>query len=436
MRAPVLFACASLTLAAAGACASSDDENATPTPTPDSGTNMLPDAAGNDASTDASPDVELGLPTCSAAGWCTTTLPDGNLVMKDIWPHPDRAFALAESPTLGVKVLEWEDATAEWKYIDDNTQNEDGFSQYAGTIWSPSDHEIYFAVAPNIIYHGTRPAPPEVGWSWSRSRLPDNSHSDEPAHAKHDHARPDSQLHDSVSLGVWGTGTDDVYAWYANTIFHRDRTDAGADVWLAEHIVEDHDVSDEHLFFVSAAGAGPEEVWFSGGRSTGPYYDCPLLVRKTYEGYRRIVDGIVGFDFNEPCSERPGTVFVGGARGWLTDVQPLGDGALVGLKGTFDVAHLAPDGDDYSASWSTVPHNVPSSAGSRSGYSSLFNSSGELWLTGWGLVVRSTAGGPYEVSTISLNGGPINSPFYRVRGTSKTNLWAIGARYAFHKTTP
>ena len=44
--------------------------------------------------------------------------------------------------------------------------------------------------------------------------------------------------------------------------------------------------------------------------------------------------------------------------------------------------------------------------------------------------------GLYEVSTIALNGAALDVPFHQVRGTSNTNIWAVGQRYALHKTTP
>ena len=59
-------------------------------------------------------------------------------------------------------------------------------------------------------------------------------------------------------------------------------------------------------------------------------------------------------------------------------------------------------------------------------------------MSGWGLMVRGDDiwdAGTYKLSTLSLN-GPINRPMYRVRGTSNENLWAVGVRYALHKTTP
>ncbi len=60
------------------------------------------------------------------------TVPDVDLELKDIWPVSDgtAAFAIAESPTRGVKLLEWhkspsptddDDAAVPnaWQYIDD-----------------------------------------------------------------------------------------------------------------------------------------------------------------------------------------------------------------------------------------------------------------------------------------------------------------------------
>jgi hypothetical protein len=435
MRALFLLACTSAALAAVAACAGSDDDPSAPATPPPGGSVPDSDASTVDAGSDAAPDVEF--PTCSAAGWCRTPLPDVELEIRDIWPLPGRAFAIAESPVLGVKVLEWTDAQSAWSYIDDNAQNEVG-GQYAGTIWASGDDEVYYAVAPRYIYHGMRLAPPAAGWTWSRHELEDNSHKGDASHATHDHgvARNNATQANQAVLGVWGTGSDHVYAWYANTVYHWTSADGAAPAWVPEYIAEDHDTSSEHLFFASAAGTSDHDVWFSGARAAS-FTDCPILVHKSAAGYRRIADDAVQ---GSACAERPGAVHIGGATGWLIDIESIGPATVRGLKGGQDVARVSL-GDESGVSSATVfaLPKFTTIANSPSAFRSFWSSSDEWWLTAWGLVVRGKIEGDadmFAVSTLSLNGAPIDTPMHRIRGTSKTNLWAIGNGYAFHKTTP
>jgi hypothetical protein len=429
MRASLVIAYSIVALAAGVACASSEDE-AAPPPPPDTGT-VLPDADVTEAAVDdpAPPDASADGPMCSPAGWCATSLPDVDLVLKDVWPYATRAFAVAESVTLGVKVLEWEDAAGAWKYIDDGTQNEPGFGPYVGKMWSPNENEIYYTVAPGTVYRGTRVA---TAWSWTRYALPDNSPKDDPTH---DHGHPSYgwfPIKAYPAMGVWGTSSDDVYAWYTNTVFHWMKDDAGLSAWIPEYIADDTEQSFEHLFFLAAAGTNRDDVWFVGARDAYPSGGtCVVMVRRTPDGYRRIADGTTSFQ----CEERPGFLKVGDFDGWLTDVQSAGDGELVGLKSGSNVLRLSVDADSYTVALSEVPINVI-----KSDVVSLWSAPDrELWLTGSNLVARGSDvvdGGTYRVSTISLSGAPLNRPMYRVRGTSSTNLWSVGARYALHKTTP
>ncbi len=442
MRTTFFIVCASLAAAAACASSSEDGEAA---PVDHGPSTVLADAATSDVATDAGPDAEPELPRCSAAGWCTTSLPDSDLIMKDIWPLKTHAFAVAESATLGVKVLEWDEVADEWNYIDDDTQNEIGSGKYVGSIWAPNQDEVYYAVEPGIIYRGKRPVPPATEWSWTRQRLPDNSHKGDASHdPAHDHGYPFYQELKSnyPALGVWGTGSDDVYAWYSNTIFRWKSEDGGAPAWVAEYVAADEEAYDEHLIILSAGGRRGD-VWFSGARDRGYGYNCALAVRKTSESYQRIADGIVHkFDVFNPCTERTGYLNIGGASGWLTDIQAAGTDRVVALKGPRDVTQISFEGGGYAIRSSTASNGPPSEVYYKAPVSfySLWWAPENVWLSGWGLVVRGNSlvgdDSSYEVSTISLTGAPLNRPMYRIRGTESTNLWAIGVRYALHKTTP
>src|SRR4051794_5896678 len=131
MRGSFFVACSAVVFIAGVACATASDEAASQTTEPERPGPS--DAATIDAaSEEAATDADAGGPLCSPAGWCVTSLPDPDLVLKDVWPYATRAFAVAESSTLGVKFLEWEDASASWKYIDDNSQNDSGLGPWVG----------------------------------------------------------------------------------------------------------------------------------------------------------------------------------------------------------------------------------------------------------------------------------------------------------------
>ncbi len=436
MRALFLLASASTTLAGFAAfvgCATSDEVIAEETPTPEEAGVLppTPTAEAADAAADATDAVVV---TCSLAGWCPTSLPDTDLSIKDIWPvSEDRAFAIAESATVGVKVLEWRAQDAAWKYIDDNTQNQlDG--AFAGAIWAPNLDTVYYAVG-SYIYRGTRLAPPGTGWSWSRQKLEDNSHVGDPTHAAHDHGRPGGKSYPAV--GVWGVDANNVYAWYSNTVFHWKSEGGAASSWVEEYVLDDPDQASEHLFFVSAAGSGPDDVSFAGVRKQAwtlstSTRDCAILVRKTSGGFARVADGTLTAG---DCAERAGLPRVGGAQGWLTDIQSTAPGAITGLKAGMEIVQLSAEGvtvsDEPVASFPSLGIYT---------FSSFWRSPSHGWLTAApGIVIRGDAtgdGGSYAISSLALDGNPIRVDMNRVRGTSDTNLWAIGNGYAFHKTTP
>lgn len=429
MRASSILACGAPVLAAvaAVACAASGNESDT-TLSPDSGSRETPIPDGGERPVvDADIEASAKGPLCSADGWCATSLPDVDLTMRNIWPLAGHAFAVAVSPTLGAKVLEWNDSEGSWKYIDDGTQNEPGMGDYVGIVWAPNVNEVYYGVAPGYIYHGTRPESPQAAWSWTRHRLGDGG--------------------DSIvwatgttvpALGVWGTSASDVYAWFTNTIYHWKSVDGGTPTWVSEYVADDADDPSERLLILGAAGTSADDIWFSGVRSYS-YQGCAIALRKTAAEYRRITDGVLATPYG-PCTARAGAALLGGAEGALTSIQASAKDAIVGLKGERDVVRISVDGDSYSFAVSPVPPALGDA------WTSLWKGPDALWLSGIGgnvsgRVIRGSDapdGGGYEISRISLFGGPFNETefLYQVRGTENTNLWAIGSRYALHKTTP
>ena len=148
----------------------------------------------------------------------------------------ERAFAVAESDTLGTKVLEWTETSQAWVYIDDNSQNAYGSGHYAGKVYAPSENEVYFTTAPGIVYRGTR-ARVAAPFTWESTRLPYEG----PAYADRDPGRAWSAPLDTVkryvpALGVTGTSADDVYAWFGNRIFRRTSEDGGPPTWTSEFV--------------------------------------------------------------------------------------------------------------------------------------------------------------------------------------------------------
>lgn len=427
MRGSFLLAGVSLALAAGAACAASEDGGApepegTPAPGPI-------DAAPADAGREAT--VPEGPATCSGAGWCVTPLPDSDLTMIDVWPFEGRAFAVASSGTLGIKVMEWLDADRRWTYIDDNTQNEEGIGRYVGRIWAPNENEVYYVVSPGYVYHGRR----ATTWTWERKRLTTDASSPSMPPG-FDPAAPGSP--ESAAIGVWGTSADDVYAWRANTIFHWESVDGGAPDWVPVYVGPDENMA-ERVFVLGAGGSGKDDVWFAGGRGNDKFASCPLILRKTPEGYRHVVDGVFSYNWGQSvCESRPETLHLDTRAGAMTDVHPAGGGRIVALRYPDTVTRITSDADGgHSASSTTFP--PPSGGARKTMFYSLWLDGDEAWLTGPGIILRGPFegdAGAYGVSTVALSGAPLDKPLYRVRGTDNDNLWAIGARYAFHKTTP
>lgn len=479
MRGLLLLVTVSTSFAVVVACATTDAD--APEEPPQDVAVGLPDG-GNPMDAPFDPQTDADLPaenTCSAAGWCTTQLPDSDLTLTDIWPFEKRAFAIAETPTQGIKVLEWEEATNAWTYIDDGTQNDFDARRYSGTIWAPSENEVYFGAAPSFIYHGTR-ATPSATWKWTRSRLeiqrPDASTSDarDPGSARIVTGTSFVGVTtDYAALGVWGTSKDDVYAWYGNTLFHR--TIDGE--WVPEYEAVDDVEGGDTFFFFGADGSGRDDVWFTGirGRYAGEsIFSCPIVVHKNADGYRRLVDhtptGTLATDSRRgSCGTRAGARSIQSldgfppfvpmairdypARGWVTRITSVGPNAAMAIYNGSSIAYFESSDADVAM---YIPTGVRV-AGTDTPYKlrSIWAHGERVWMSGWGLALHTPANADHwrtgaiinsppddsgaptvDVSTLSLNGGALDAPIHQVRGTSNTNLWAVGARYALHKTTP
>lgn len=437
MRAALVLTAIVASLMMAAACADSEGDSPSAPGLPPT---SVPDATTDASTPNLDADVpDTRLPDCSSQGWCITAFPDEDLVFRDVWVFDESAFAIAESDLQGVKILEWKRSTNTWEYIDDTTQNGTGVGTFAGAIYAPNVDNVYFTVGPSYVYHGVREAPPGTKWSWTRRRLPDNVL----GHPTHDHGNPvygvTKKPH--LTFGVWGSGETDVYAYYSNTVFRREPETAE---WTSVYIADDLESDDEDILFASASGTGPDDVMFVGARERYPY-NCPVVVRKTAAGWERLADGVVSADFFAPCGERAGTLHIGGSGGgWLTAATTvsatehlaLQDSMASGAFDHVDLTRLRTSAAETTVEQSRVPFTVAKTSAFGDVLTAMWRGQSETWFTAWGLVLRGTDDGAYSASTISRDGAPVAAPLYRIRGTSNHNLWAVGARHAFHKTTP
>ena len=480
MRGSVLVACAAVTVAALVACATSDEEGASLDPVIDGGATIL-DAGPSEGVDGAPPRRDASVPVWSACndhGWCETELPDPNLTFVDVWPFADRAFAVAESDSLGTKVLEWTEAKQAWSYVDDNSQNAYGGGQYAGKMYAPSENELYFTTAPGIVFRGTR-ANPSSPFTWESARLPYEG----PEYAGRDPGRAWSLdeierkvIREAPALGVTGTSADDVYAWYGNRIFRRTSVDGGPPTWVSEFVTEDPSSTAGESFYIFNASPGiGDEIWFVGGHGpsdpTTGYTGCPTLFRRTSSGYSVVIDSTYS---PGACAPKPGSIgpsvkiewpgygwleMPWPTKGWATAIAPIAPGAaLVVVQNALEWFYV--DTESSFARYNYTTGTNPPAPISIPWIHSVVRVEDRLWFSGHGLVFGSeikpaaweiglgigTAasfeqqgtgiGALLEKTSVAMKERYLNEPLYQIRGTSAKNLWAVGNRYALHKKTP
>lgn len=431
-------------LGAAFACSASgevDPSTAPIDPTEDGGGLTLDDASTppRDASL---PDGLGAVETCSSAGWCISEPPADGFFFKDVWAVGQRAFAIGNSESVGIKFLEW-DAAGGWKFIDKGND----FSNFtnARAVWAPDEDEVFVVIADlsgltggafgAIIMRGTRPPPPEVRWDWTRTfiRCPAMD----------------------ATATVGGSGRDDVYAIACGNVFRLNRgalaPDAGAgddggdggetaSPWVEDYV--DGDASNPAVFG-AIAGTAPDDMWFVGQRGKTAAARCVVALRKTPDGYTTVIDGVP--TTGPGCTPKPDVAMLGGALASVhapmanslvgtTTVAgvaanelvmiALADGA-VQVKRTspapkFDVQLTSPWGTSMDDLW-IVAHRAAGGVGG-----SVMRASA-LW---------SSDAGTFDYSTLVINGAPNTEPLERLRGTSNENLWAVGRYRAYVKSSP
>jgi hypothetical protein len=233
---------------------------------------------------------------------------------------------------------------------------------------------------------------------------------------------------------VWGTG-DDVYVLSCGKIYRRTGSSSdGGSSWEEEYA--DPDTS---MRFEGATGTGPDDIWFVGSRSFGR---CTVIVRKTAAGYAPVADSTL--ESPDACRDKPGLLNIKGTFQFAVHSPAKGRlvGALRNADPGKDVVRIVADASGhYSVTFSSP---FPTYGVVLSAMWGL--SEDDLWFIGSssgfsaGSVLHGTNvwadGGVYEYSTLALNGSPNDQPLQRIRGTSNTNLWAVGGTRAFHKTTP
>ena len=421
-------------LGAAVACAATgtEDSNIEPPIDPADGGTTLPEDSGapSPSPRDAADEGFGERPVCSEAGWCLTTLPSSDLNLIDVWPVGARAFALAESQTLGPKFLEW-DKDGGWKFIDEVPEVH--MLNVVRTVWAPDENEVFYAfddlsallgTGPSgvVIFHGKRPSPPETTWSWTKSKVDCGVGVFFPG-----------------QTAVWGTGPDDIYALGCGTI-HRLNRSGASEVWELDYADSDPMYPIE---LSGAAGTGPGDVWFNATRGFSWGDQCTVLLHKTADGYTTVVDATP--TPGAGCVEREGLPMIKGA---LAQIHAPGKDRVIGVttvagSPVVDNELVLVTATGGSAAVTTTSPAATMDVALKSPWGT---SADDLWVLSNRTASSGTSilraksvwndGGAFEFSTIALNGAPNTEELSRLRGTSNHNIWAVGRDRAYWKSTP
>jgi len=424
----IIVACASAGDPEAGATSVSPDASpeAAVLP-PDDGDASEPEDAGN---------VDAAAP-CSPDGWCPTTLPGTDIYVGKIVPFENRAFAKMTSTYIGNRVAEW---TSEggWTLLKGVDQSSWPQAQGEGDFWADED-TVYLSVldmsglsagtSSAIVARGRRPVAPATEWTWTQSRIPCDWF--------------------TQGAGIGGTKDGEVYVATCGKIFRLDTSadggapsDGGADAgdetlrWIDDGFVDGDPES--RIDFFEVDGTGPDDLWFAGRRGSW----CAILVHKTADGYRTVMDGI---SEGSACSPRGDLPMVPGG---FVGMHAFSKNRLIAAFSSSPTAsagqliNVGHSGEQITVESAQPPENTTSLRSpwvaseddlfviARSGTSS---SSGSFLLRGRSLWGNGPA---YDFSQLAINGVRNPAALVSVRGTSIQNLWAVGGGYAYHKTTP
>lgn len=389
------------------ACASNDESiDVAPHPVGDGGglladvATTAPDAGPDDgASLDAAIDGDTPL-RCSDADWCETRYGDGidTPWIVDLWPLGPTVFAI-DSYT---GILEY-DGT-EWRLIYHPATT----LQY---VWAASPDDVWAAGGYGNLVHGVRV---DGTWTWSTERVGVGNY-------------------DDLVISLWGANSADIYFTTSSKVYHRVPSDEGGYAW----VVEWQDTQPTPLYNGGMAvrqvtGSGPDDVWVLATRGLW----CATVLHKTQGVYSTVADCTVECT-NGACvaTSVPSAANVSysvGRSGFVTS-----PGSLVATTAGAPYEQPILHGFHVSASGPADHLAVPATG--AVGESFWGPSDTDLYNAGYGMVVHSSSAlsdaGAFSISTIALDGTPLIAVF-KIRGTSASDIWAFGGKYALHRTKP
>lgn len=425
----VIVACATAGDPADGAVSVSSDASseAALLPPDDSDASEPEDASNVDAAAPCSPD-----------GWCPTTLPGTDIYVGKSVPFEKRAFARMNSAFIGNRVAEWTPEGG-WTLLKGVDQSDWPQAQSEGDFWASDEDTVYLSVLDlsglsggtfsAIVARGRRPVAPATEWTWTQSRIPCDWF--------------------VQGAGIGGTKDGNVYVATCGKILRLDTSadagaasDGGADAggetlrWIDDGFVDVDPTTSINFFEID--GTGPDDLWFAGRRGDW----CAILVHKTSDGYRTVMDGI---SEKSACSPRGDLPMVPGG---FVGMHAFSKNRLIAALSSASTAtagqliNVGHSGDHITVQSAQAP------AGTNSLRSPWVASEDDLFV-----IAKAGASSPggsfllrgrslwgnnpsYDFSQLAINGVRNPAALISLRGTSAQNLWAVGGGYAYHKTTP
>jgi len=415
---------------------------------PDDAVSASPDASAdaavlppNDidaAEPDKASPTDAAMP-CSSDGWCKTPFPGPNIIGRELAVFEKRAFALLEGDFIGSKVGEWT-PDAGWTLIKGTDP-----LPYLAKIWAPDEDTFYYAAHDGsfrngvTVVRGRRPVAPATEWTFTTGRL------------------PCSQVFPEAAVG--GTTDGNVYVATCGKIYRLDpsagaASDGGAETlqWIDEGFVDVDQATP--IDFYHLGGTGPDDLWFAGGRvlngGRSPFLSpgrspCTILVHKTMDGYRTVLDGIPSAS---GCSTRDDLPMVPGrlSQGIFTPSKNrvLGATEAVDATGKNVLLNVALSGDQITVATTRPPAGLLTTAALGSAWGSseddvfvVANYSEGLGVNRSTVIHGQSIWGDspsWGFSRLAINGVPNSEPLNRIRGTSNQNLWVVGRYNAYHKS--
>ncbi len=408
-----------------------------------------------DAAEPDSPSATDAATPCSSDGWCKAPYPGPNITGREVAVFEKRAFALLDGDYIRSKIGEWT-PDAGWTLI---KGNDPWLSPTK--IWAPDEDTVFYtahdwsylfnngpiaSVFGVVVVRGRRPVAPATEWTFTTGRLPCN------------------QIFPEAAVG--GTTDGNVYVATCGKIYRLDpsagaASDGGADAgaetlqWIDEGFVDVDQAAP--IDFYHIGGTGPDDLWFAGGRvsnggqsptaSNGQGQSpCTILVHKTTDGYRTVLDGI---PLATGCSPRDDLPMVRGrlSQGIFTPSKNrvLGATEAVDATGKNVLLNVALSGDQITIATTRPPAGLVTTATLGSAWGA---SEDEVFVLAnyspYGAVDRSTVihgqaiwgdSPSWGFSHLAINAAPNSEPLNQIRGTSNQNLWVVGRYNAYHKST-